>query len=544
MPAAFMIAFAFALMVSAGCGKDETPTGTEAPPTIEVSGILCNPLAPAPGDTAYLTVRAEGRGPTAAYEWQVEAGTLIGSNDISIRWKVPADPGVYMITVRASVGSEVRRDTSWVMVRRCEAINSGLRYAYFPNIVEGELYCVGTNANPTDRTFFGYNAYKLDNMPPTKIDVRDSLCMRNITVQGGYDFKFYPDGLLAASVTNGMEYLRLQPMNVFYYPYLAGIPRTCWSNNEVIGGTVFRKNQNLYPNPSATFNMVTWQRTVVGTSDDGRKDLVNIRFRFSNGPIQTLTTAKDSLFQLGAWNFRYWRNIRPLFTPNDGVIIYFNDSTSTFEPCLIPLDGSEPNLAGRRALMVDARRGIFFYAGVKVSEKTIFQWNPVNPAQVMFIDDKQQFCVFDYIAETVGIMATGLTEFVFSKDGKIAAVAPDGVYVLEPGQTQARRVFTKELATDGVIGINWSSGLDNQRLGFRMVRKGASAVESYSVLVLYSLNDDRWYYASPEIKPVTASEPTVNYLWMRAVFDPIAGGMYVPVPLSTAGGKSVIYRSY
>jgi hypothetical protein len=141
-------------------------------------------------------------------------------------------------------------------------------------------------------------------------------------------------------------------------------------------------------------------------------------------------------------------------------------------------------------------------------------------------------------------MAAGLTEFVFSEDGKLAAVALDGVYILEPGHTEAKRVFAKERTTDGVIGVNWSPGLDDQRLGFRMVRKGASTLESYSALVIYSMDDDRWYYASPEIKPVTVMEPAVNYTWMRAVFESSGGGMYVPVPLATGGGKSVIYYSY
>jgi hypothetical protein len=77
-----------------------------------------------------------------------------------------------------------------------------------------------------------------------------------------------------------------------------------------------------------------------------------------------------------------------------------------------------------------------------------------------------------------------------------------------------------------------------------MVRKGASTLESYSALVIYSMDDGRWYYASPEIKPVTTMEPVVNYTWMRAIFDSFSGGMYVPVPLSTGGGKSVIYYSY
>jgi hypothetical protein len=537
MPAALAIAFIFSLGFVAGCSNEESAVAPTPPSTISLSGILCNPLAPAPGDTAQLTVRAEGQGSGATYEWSVEAGTLIGENGISIKWEAPAEPGVYMVAVRATAGSDVRQDTSWVMVRQCEEINTGMRFSYYPTLIEGELYFVGTSANPTDRSFLGYHAYKQD-LPPTLIDK-----LTTPLVNGGYEFQFYADGILTASITDGQEYIRLQPTNVIYFPYIPALPKKFWSNNE-IAGTTYRKNQNISPSINASLEMAVWERTVVGATDDGKKDLVNVRFRFSTGPIQTLTTAKDSIYQLGAWNYTYWRNIRPMLSPDESMIIYFCDSTDTFEPCAIPLQGVEPNLNEQHAFMVDDRRGIFYYAGVSVSEKTTFQWNPLNQTQVAFIDDNRKLCVLDYGTESVEIMAEGISEFVFSDDGTLAAVADDGVYVLEPGQTEAKRVFTKERTTDAVIGINWSPGTANQRLGFRMVRKGASTIESFATLVIYSMDDDRWYYAAPEIKPVMAMEPEVNYRWLRAVFNPYNGDMYVPVPLSTGGGKSVIYRSY
>jgi len=546
-PAALLMAFTFAFIFISGCSKDDTGTNPPPPVALDVSAILCNPLAPAPGDTARLTVRAEGQGAGATYEWQVEAGTLIGGDEISVEWAAPADPGVYMITVRSSVGSVVLRDTAWVMVRRCEAVNTGLRYVFYPNLVEGDLYLVGTNANISDRTFLGYHAYKAD-IPPTQIDKMTGASAVNIS--GGYEFQFRPEGVLAASVTDGAEYMKQQPTNVIFFPYLPGLARTLWSGNE-IAGTTFRKNQNLYPSASSGLDMVVWQRTVVGATDDGKKDLLNIRFRFMTGPIQTLTTAKDSVFQFGAWSYTYWRNIKPLLSPDESTIIYFNDSTETFEPCLIPMDGSEPNVADRRALMVDDRHGIFYYAsaggsrvGVKVGERTVFQWNPANTTQVAFIDNDGQFCIFDYAAETVEILGAGVKEFVYSEDGTLAAVAEDGIYIARPGQPEPKRVFTKERSTDGLIGLNWSPGLVDRKLGFRMVRKGASTLESYSALVIYSMDDDRWYYASPEIKPITVTEPEVNYTWMRAIFDAVDGGMYVPVPLATGGGKTALYHSY
>jgi hypothetical protein len=537
-PAAILVALALAMILIVGCSKDDTPTPPPRQAVLELQGILCNPLAPAPGDTARLTVRAAGEGDPAVYEWQAEGGTLVESSGISIEWAAPTDPGVYMVTVRASTGSEVRRDTAYVMVRNCEVVNTGLKYSFFPNLIEGELFCVGTNSNLSDRTFLGYHAYQLNNLPPTQLDK-----LTTVNINGGYDFKFYADGVLTGSITDGAEYIRQQPMNVIYFPYLTALPKTLWSNNEV-AGTTFRKNQNRYPSVDNSLTIAVWQRTVVGLTDDGKKDLTNIRFRFSTGPLQTLTTAKDSVFQLGAWNYKYWRNIRPQLSPDNTKIVYFVDSTATFEPCIIPLDGYEPNLGMRHAIMVDARHGIFYYAGIKVTENTVFQWDPMNPTRLAFIDDKKQFCIFDYATETVEVLGTGLDEFVYSADGKLAAIAEDGVYILEPGQTEAKRVFTKERATDAVAGVNWSPGSTDQKLGFRMVRKGSSTEESFAALVIYSLNDDRWYFASPEIKPVSATEPTVNYRWWRAVFNPLDGGMYVPVPVSTSGGKSLLYHSY
>jgi hypothetical protein len=561
MPVALLIVFSFALIVTAGCSRDKTPTEAGASDSLKVSGIICMPFAPPPNppippDTttsvARLTVRAQGQGPDATYEWQVEAGTLRSSKGISVEWVVPTSPGIYRVSVRASIGSLVDGDTTWVMVRRCEKKNTGLKYSFYPNLIEGELYFVGTNANIADRSFLGYHAYKLDNVPPTWIDsINATPPLLPINISGGYDFKFYPDGLLAASITDGAQHLRQQPMNVIFYPYMAG-RNAYWSKNEV-AGTTFRRNQNLHPSASSDLEMTVWQRNAVGTSDDGKKDLVNIRFRFStlsSAPIQTLTTASDSVYELG-WSYTYWKNIKPMFTPDDAAIIYFTDSTETFEPCIIPMDGTEPNLAGRRAFMVDANHGIFYYAsvggtrtGVRVSENTVFQWNPANPSEVAFIDDARQFCIFNYVTETVEIIATGFSEFVYSEDGKLAAVNEEGVWVMEPGQTQAKLVFAKERLTDALIGVNWSPGLADQKLGFRMVRKGASSLESFCVLVIYSVDADRWYYASPEIKPVMGMEPVVNYIWMRAIFDPSTGGMYIPVPLSEGGGKSVIYHSY
>ena len=537
MPAAVITLLALSPAFWAGCSNNDDPVNVEKPSKIEVRAILVNPLSPVPGGTAQLTAQVEGFGNAGTYEWTVSGGTIDGNGKINVIWTVPDQSNVvYRIFVRGTSGTAVDTMSTYVLVRNIEAIDTGLSFTLNPQLIEGDLYYVGTNGNPSDRLFRGFHAYKYA-LPPNPIDKQTTP-----TIDGGYDFAFFTGGLVTSSISGGAAIQRQQPMNVYYFPLSAGTMRSI-SDNQIVG-TTYRKNQNVFPSASSDLSMYVWQYNKVGSSDDGRKDLVNIRFRYSTEPIKTLTSSVDSVYILGAWVYSYYRNIRPMFTPDNETIVYFTDSTNFYEPCLIPMNGTEPLVSEARALMVDSRHGIFFNAGVTVSEGTVFQWNPTIPTQLAFIDTQRRFCIFDYVAETVQIMAEGVIEFVWSQDGKLASTTDDGVYVLEPGQTVAKRIFTKERSSDDVIGINWSSGLENQRLGFRMLRKGSAPIESFSALVIYLVSEDRWYYASGQIRPAMLNEPSVNYTWMRGLFDPLSDSMYMPVPLSTGGGKIVLYRSY
>jgi hypothetical protein len=520
-----------------GCSKNSDNITPEPETAIDLMAIICNPLAPSPGQTAQLTAQVGGVGENPVYQWQVQGGTLAKDDDITVQWQVPSEPGVYRVFLRASVGSAVDTMSKYVMVRNVTTINTGLKHTMYPNIIIGVLYFVGVDKNLTDLDFLGYHAYK-NVQPLSPIDKPTTL-----SVDGGFEFTFYDDGILTSSITNGNQYFRQQPMNVYLFPYLM-IGTRAVSNNE-LAGTAYRKNQNLHPSAAAAHSIVVWQYNKVGSANDGSKDLVNIRFRVTTLPIQTLTAAKDSALYHGLYTYTYYRNVKPMFTPDESEIIYFTDSTGTFEPCVIPMSGTSPDIALRRAIMTDARHGIFYYAGVKVSEKTIFQWNPAIPTQVGFIDDSKNFCLFDHSTEHVEIVPNvgKLSEFVWDPNGRIAAVNDAGVIVATPGE-EPDTIFAKERSSDAVFGVNWSPDVDNQKLGFRMVRKGASSSESFAALVIYSTADDRWYYASPEIKPILANEPNVSYTWMRAAFDPATGGMYVPVPVSMSGSKTILYYSY
>jgi hypothetical protein len=532
-----VLVLALAAAFWAGCGKNSTAPPPPPPGVIDVTAIIVNPLSPAPGQTAILTAQAEGSGDPATYEWSVSGGTIADNGKITVTWNVPDTSKVYRIIVRGATGTSSDVDTSYVLARNYEAIDTGLKYSLYPQILDGQLYYTGTSTNPTDRSFLGYHVYSFL-FPTTPID---KLASTPPTINGGYECTFFPDGVLTASITDGADYIRLQPTNVFFFPLVAGQKKSI-SNNEFVG-TTFRKDQNIHPSASSDLGMYVWQYIKVGQSDDGTQDLVNIRFR-AVAAIQQLTTSEDSVFQYGAWSYTYYRNIKPMFAPHDDAIIYFVDSTETFEPCIIPMSGIEPQTDLRHALMVDGRHGIFYYAQVKVSERTIFQWNPAVPTQVAFIDDSGKLCRFDYAAGTVEVLGTGVQEFAWSDDGKIAGATEDGVYVLEPGQTVATQVFAKERPSDGVIGVNWSRGTEDERIGFRLVRKGASPAESFSALVIYSVDDGRWYFGTGRIGPPMSTEPEVSYTWMRVVFDRFSSSVYMPVPITGSGGQVTLYRSY
>jgi len=521
------------MLLAAGCSDDPTVV----PPTpagIELITILCNPLAPAPSATATLTAQVSGEGGEANFEWTVSAGTLGDNGAITIEWQVPADPGVYSVTVVARIASAADTMTRHFLVRRFESIPTGIRYSLDPNIIGGELYFVGSTISPTSNSFLGYHAYYYS-FQSVLITTNPSP-----TIDGGAEFMFGPEGLLASVVTGGSEFLRQQPMNVIYFSLPDG-PKRYVSNNDLLG-TTFRKNQHVHPDGSPDMSTVVWQINRVGAIDDGTRDLININFRSGTSAIRRLTSSVDSTFIFGAWTYKYYRNVRPLFSPDMSTIVYFVDSTGTYEPCLMPLAGNNPLIDERRALMVDARRGIFYYAGIKVSQWTVFEWNPTAPNQLFFIDGSRKLCMLDISSESVEVLSEKVSEFAFSDDGALAGIGEDGVYLALPGG-EPKRIFERERSSDDLVGLSWSPGTSDKRIVFRMVRKGASVAEGFSTFILYSLEDDRWYYASPRIALGTELEFD-DFRWNRAAFEPFGGGFIMPVPVPTGGGGVTLYRSY
>jgi len=528
------------MLLVGGCSKDDNSVQQQCEPLLTAEAIICNPLAPAPGDTAQLTAQAVGVSCTSLpdFEWEVYGGRLIDTTGISVRWVVPQTKGVVRVFVKATLASEVDTMSKWVMIRDMRTVATGIRYSLFPNFLNDQLFFIGSAAEIGTPTWFGYNAYGILGTSVIKI-TKD---LGSTQVGGAQDFVFMSNAVLASAVTDGSQYFRRQPMSIMYFPYEAfDLPVIVASPRSI---PTLRPDENRYPSVSSDENMFVWQQEYSGSRDDGTADLVNIGFKVSGGSTQRLTVNVDSTYKYGSWVYRYWLNVRPMFSPDRLKILYFVDSTGTYEPCVIPLEGVSPILEERHAMMVDSDHGIFQIAGIEVGTETVFEWNPHASNELGFVDTKSALCVLDVAGEAVEVLKDvgKVQEFAWGADGRIAAVTNTGVSIVSQSGVPDT-IFVKEKDTDKVSGIAWSPSTADPKVAFRLMRRGKAASESFSALVICSLNDHRWYYATPRI--AYASELEVPYTYMRAVFEADNSGVYFPCPTPTAyGSGAAILRSY
>lgn len=555
---AAVLALSTVLVLLSGCGE-ETVRPPDQPAYIDANLIICNPLAPAPGDLATLTLQAEGLigGGTARYRWFVEVGTffdpdpsdnIAADEGISVLWQVPPDTsGVFRVIAVASVEGDIDSIQKPINVRYFVAVDTGRRVSLYPNLIgaiEG-LFFAGSNTNPADLSFVGFNVFR-KNPASGSTNITDCTDCR-----GGDDFVFHPTALLGSMVTRYFVSYRQQLMNVWKIPLYIGVDENISDDYGL--GINQRRNQHVVPNGNASFDLIVWQKNIVGEASDGTKDLFNIAFWNSTGYTRTLTTSLDSTTAVIGPDtvtlYRYYKNVKPTFTPDERYIVYFVDTTGTFEPCLIPMEGNIPDRSKRAALMLDEFDGIFSQAGVEFEENTIFEWNPDPTKNLLgFIDGDNILCFFYPDTLPLGNVVRfdeldKISEFAWSPGGDTCAVVTEEGAAIISLSGVPILVFTKEKSTDELVGLNWSTDPDSNdpKLAFRMIRKGKGVEDSYSSVIIWSLNDDEWYYATPRVS--WRAEPPVDYKWMRIVFQSDNSGIYVPIPVGSSGDIT-IYHSY
>jgi len=531
-------------LLSYGCSKEETIGPKEPNSYVTADMLICNPLAPAPGDTATLTLETSGFSPENLPQvyWTVSAGSLSTEEGISVKWIVPDTTGVFLIKARTTIDGVTDTTSRYVAVRNFISLETGLRISLYPYVADNRLlYFAGTDESPTSNEFMGYHIYKY-------VPGNSEILTENPSPKfnGGGEFSYHGDRVLGSFLSDYREIYRNQSYNIAVFPLFGFSSKRLVTNDT--GGAMKRKNQYLHPWGTDDLSMIVWQENIVGDKEDGTEDLINIAFD-NNLTSMTLTVNYDSIWFVLAngdsiRKARFYRNIKPIISPAKDYVIYFVDTTDTFEPCLIPILGGVPDTSQSRALMVDESTGIFGVNGIKIDESTIFQFNPVYTNIVAFIDVTGKLCFFDYEAEDVQVVQVDgqAEEFTWSPDGEQCAVVTDvGINVVSVSGSGGL-VLRKEKPYDKYIGLSWAPDTDKNILGFRMLRKGKSEVDSYSALVLYSLDENIWYYVSPRVGG--DREQDVPYTWLRVFFVDSSDFIYAPMPVAEVDREARIFCSY
>lgn len=554
----FVLFVSGSLAIMSGCSDDpENGTVVSCTPGLETTKVISNPLTPAPGETVQLTVQSngEGCGSWPQYIWEVEGGDLAQSNGISVQWVAPSTPGAVRVTCRASLsGAPPDTASALIMVRSFEAVDTGKMASLRPVLMNNAMYFVAESADISPRLpgFAGWHVYRRE-AGGSVFKVTDT----GENFAGGYEFFFTESGgwIFGGFFTTYYSGLRQQRMNVWRFPTAIGSATNCSDDDG--GPGVLRKDQHRSPYSNESGSMAVWKYQEVGAAQDGTQDLFNIAFwEQTEGPggWYTLTESHDSSqVQLGSevvWKHRYYTNIKPMFTPDESHIVYFVDTTGVYEPCLIPMVGTQPDLQERRALMVSDKVGIFEAAGAGISESTVFQWNE-SSGILAFVAGGRVF-FFDYATESVASIdgLSGCSEVAWSPDGsQLAAIAEEGLFLISAaGTVNDTPLLPKERLTDEMVGVAWSSDPVEPRIGLRLVRKGKNELDSWSSLVMIDVLSGEWSYASPRIPWHSSRELPVDYTLMRVVFEADDTGMYAPFPVldpeNYPGKDVVIFHSY
>jgi len=543
--------------------EDEPVAPPQREEYIDLFKIISNPLAPAPGELVTLTAQAVGySGGWPGYYWEVEAGSLITDQGISVQWRAPNETRVVRVAVRASTSQNADEETTDILVRHWEALASSRRLNFAPKEHSSILYFIGEGGSylPTSDNFAGYHVYRSSgDRPISQCNPPAATC-----VDGGYDFQFlFPSNTVVGSMVQQFSsYFRQQWRNVFSFPTLGfGTAVNITNDFGPSDPLARRKNQHVTPFATDDMSMIVWQAVMVGEADDGTEDLFNIRFKSNpaqpNPPEMELTRSVDSVrVQIGpdiVTIYRYYKNFSPMISPDGQTIVYFvgngsmGDTTVVPEPCLIPIVGGIPDTTQREGLVDENGVGIFSEAGISIRESTYFEWNPVNNI-LAFIDSRKHLCYFDYSTRTATNLSEAgvVEEFAWAPDGaRLAVVTEEGISLVSVSGAITHNVFEREVSSDDIRGINWSPDPDDAKLGFRMVRKGRTSADSYSALVILSETAQTGYYASPRVPWTVQNEFDVKFTWWRVYFEDDNESLYAPMPVAGIAGKNVvIYHSY
>jgi len=546
------IILSLTLVILTGCSEENIIDNERY--DLDLITLISNPICPQPGDTTTLSVRISGysSGLWPSYFWEVNAGSLLVSNEAVVEWIAPEQLGDYTVKAKSSLGDVSDACSLVVSVRNYEQIDTGKRYNLYPKVIDGNLFFVSSYLGIYFKSsdYISANVVRYISPGVNEVITDLDLGFRAGRSHGGDNFVFTEDGQqVVASVITAYNYFSKVPRkNVAKYE-LSG------SGGEIVTDQyndtqTDRCDQYRYPFPNSAATMVVMQKLEMGDADNGTEDLLNISFwNQSVGAPVPLTNSMISIPVVNeggdtlGWREEYFENAKPVFTPDEAYIIYFCDSSGTFEPTMIPISGGQPVIS---SLMVF---DLFSDLGIDMPSNPILQWEPNGGNRLAFIatvNDENTLCFLEYNPGSLNSSSlsalktdvTGLSEFVWATDGsgRGAVITGEGIYIVGSGGEILTEVLSKERSTDMICGVNWSP--DCSKIGFRLGRLAAGWDESFSALMVYSVDADWATYVTkgyPWPDKEEISEEDFDFRWRRVVFESDNEGLYGPITIGEPG---------
>jgi len=546
-----------------GCSEDDPAAPVES--ELDSLMIISRPISPEPGEATLLSVRIYGSssGVAPSYLWSVSEGELAVNDDAVVEWNAPQETGDYEVSLEVTLDDKNLTLEKIISVRNSELVDTGRRYNLHPRVIGGELFFVSPyNGSLSFNDIEYVNSLVFKYIGPGQNEViTDGLYSIGRRERGGDSWVFTGDGtkVIGSMISDYNENYNQQHKNVAAYN-LSGAGGIDITNSLSGIPEKWRFDQYNDPYPNYDASMVVMQYVKAGQELAGTKDLFNIGFWKPGFPAtpEILTKSADSTFIVAGedtiWLVDYYENALPTLTPDDRNIVYFTNRTGVFEPCVIPIEGGEPDTSA--AVCMEVLRGM----DIRISRSTIFEWQPDGnrAAFIAFHNRKNTLCFMQYnppsdISFEVGGV-TDIMEFAWSPGGDAGAVITgSGVSIVTPMGEPVTDVLRKEHPNDQLFGVNWSPGSDlsNPRIGFRMGRPSQSWTESFNAVMLYSENAQgdgvlsyvtRGYNWPDELEP-----GSVDYRWKRVSFSADGETIYSPMvigePDPGGQGENPVYGS-
>ena len=451
-----------------GCGDDPVDPNDRTIAPLTVIGIIANPKSPAPGDTVLITASIAsdslntGEFPTLS--WTSTGGTLLESNQLTIRWVAPLTSQLYTLTVQAAN----------------KVSNSSLSHTIF---VGEPAMLVPDEAGELHATAGGDSIYYLTS-PYNPTDALFSGFYVNLYIQGtgsvpvsiahpGLEYSFSTSLTGAAhSVLNNLGgFITSQPINI-YYDDLVTHTQTQVTFDQM-SPVELRHTQYTTPAMSADGSLIAYELffpfVVAGVVDTFDVNLYSL-----NTSTETNVTARHGVFR---------KNYYPTISTDGNWLMFVSDRTAqlVWEYYGLPITAGSVPLDSAAVVRITNTGGKI--GNDLEPAEPMTDWNPDPTVSVLAVTNYQgALYIVDPNAQTHVVVGldSKLRDFKWSDSGDfLAASTGANLYIIDysTGVLGDVDLVYESQPGDIILDIAWSR--DSNFLIYRVRRSSSIWYELY-----------------------------------------------------------------